>query len=117
MEGFFLDIKQVSSYLNIKPSLIYSFVESKEIPHYRVGRLIRFKKEEVDQWIKGHKVPSQDEDVKVKGVLGSFDRSKMSIDSIVKRSIERTKETAYTPPVEKPGRIKGLKKEVNHGAI
>ena len=117
MEGSFLDIKQLSSYLSIKPSLIYSLVESKEIPHYRVGRLIRFKKEEVDQWIDGHRVPSQTADAKVKELLRSPGRPKMSIDSIVKRTIERAKETAYTSPIEKPGKIKGLKKEVNHGAI
>ncbi len=80
MEGFFLDIKQISLYLNIKPSLTYALVESKEIPHYRVGRLIRFKKEEVDRWIEGHKVPGFDTKHRAKRASRSLGQSRKKVD-------------------------------------
>jgi excisionase family DNA binding protein len=46
VEKEFLNIEEVSDYLGIKKSSLYSRVEKKEIPHYRVGRLVRFKKSE-----------------------------------------------------------------------
>ncbi len=37
----FLAVEELSRYLGIKKSNLYSKVERKEIPHYRVGRLIK----------------------------------------------------------------------------
>jgi len=39
----FWDIKDLSNYLNVKVKTIYSMVP--DIPHYRIGKLIRFKKQ------------------------------------------------------------------------
>jgi len=55
MDKEFLNIKEVSQYLGIKISTLYFYVENGDIPHYRIGRLIRFKKQEVDQWMEGNK--------------------------------------------------------------
>ncbi|NLW36664.1 MAG: helix-turn-helix domain-containing protein, partial [Syntrophorhabdus aromaticivorans] len=38
----YLTIQQVADYLSIKPSSLYSKIA--EIPHYRIGRLLRFRK-------------------------------------------------------------------------
>ena len=51
MEKLLFDIEQISNYLSIKEKTIYSKVEKNEIPHYKIGRLIRFKKDEIDQWM------------------------------------------------------------------
>ena len=51
MEKLLFDIKQISNYLSIKEKTIYEKVESGEIPHYKIGRLLRFKKEEIDKWL------------------------------------------------------------------
>ena len=50
----FLTIQGVSQYLGIKPKTLYARV--KDIPHYKVGRLIRFKREDVDAWMEKHRV-------------------------------------------------------------
>jgi len=59
----FLNIHELAIYLGIKPKTLYARVQ--EIPHYKVGRLIRFKREDVDVWMERHKVAktenSQDE--------------------------------------------------------
>ena len=45
------DIKRVSQYLGIKRSTLYAMIEKREIPHYRIGRLARFKQAEIDAWL------------------------------------------------------------------
>lgn len=50
----YLSINSLAAYLNIKPKTIYARV--KEIPHYKVGRLIRFKQADIDAWMEKHKV-------------------------------------------------------------
>ncbi len=49
MNDAFLTIKEVSAYLNIKPATLYSKVG--DIPHYKIGRLVRFKRGDIDQWM------------------------------------------------------------------
>ena len=55
MEKLLFDIEQISNYLSIKEKTIYKKVESGEIPHYKIGRLLRFKKEEIDKWLEACK--------------------------------------------------------------
>jgi len=50
----YLTINDLSIYLGIKPKTLYARI--KEIPHYKVGRLVRFRKEDVDAWMEKHKV-------------------------------------------------------------
>ena len=56
MNPEFLNIHEISEYLGIKPSTIYAMVEAKKIPHYKIGRLIRFKKSEIDFWMETQKM-------------------------------------------------------------
>ncbi len=45
----YLTIRELADYLSIKTSNLYSKIA--EIPHYRIGRLLRFRKGEIDAWI------------------------------------------------------------------
>ena len=51
MNQIFLNIKELSNYLSVKESWIRSMVFKSQIPYYKIGRLIKFKKCEIDQWI------------------------------------------------------------------
>lgn len=51
-----LDVKGFSTHYNVKPATIYFWTERKLIPHYRFGKLVRFKKREIDQWAERRKV-------------------------------------------------------------
>jgi excisionase family DNA binding protein len=53
-----LDIKELTLYLKIKEKTLYSLVAKGLIPCYRVNRLVRFRKDEIDQWINTKKVKS-----------------------------------------------------------
>jgi len=45
-----VDVKTAARLLGVSPSLVYAWVERKQIPHYRMGRSIRFRVSELDEW-------------------------------------------------------------------
>jgi excisionase family DNA binding protein len=117
MEKEFLNINEVSEYLGIKKTTLYFHAENGGIPHYRIGRLIRFKKQDVDQWMEGNKKEKINLSKMAIKILGKVPNRGGDVDSIVKKTIAETKKNGYTLPQEKPGGIEGLRKEVKHGSI
>mgnify|MGYP000129696252 CR=1 FL=1 len=49
-EGW-VGIEEVAAHLRVAKESIYRWVDSKGFPAHRVGRLLRFKLSEVDQWV------------------------------------------------------------------
>ena len=46
-----VDVKTAARFLGISPSLVYAYVERKQIPHFRMmGRAIRFRLSELNVW-------------------------------------------------------------------
>ena len=46
-----IDVKAAAQFLGVSPSLVYAYVERKQIPHFRMmGRSIRFRLSELDRW-------------------------------------------------------------------
>jgi excisionase family DNA binding protein len=112
MERAFLNIDETSAYLNIKKSFLYTLVEAEEIPHYRLGRLIRFQKNQIDQWMEEHRKEPFDTSKRARAILKTTDRGTLDIDRIVKKSIAEVKESCYPSDHGKPDRIGGLRREV-----
>lgn len=50
-EGW-VGVEEVAAHLRVAEASIYRWVESKAFPAHRVGRLLRFKLSEVDEWVK-----------------------------------------------------------------
>ena len=46
-------IADVAAHLSVAKDSIYRWVEAKDFPAHRVGRLLRFRLSEVDDWVKG----------------------------------------------------------------
>ncbi|GHT45406.1 hypothetical protein AGMMS49936_02590 [Endomicrobiia bacterium] len=46
-----MDVKDLSNYLGIGKSKIYSLIRMKEIPASKIGRQYRFSKNIVDSWL------------------------------------------------------------------
>ena len=46
-----LDSKQTANLLNLKLSRLRELVHENEIPAFRIGRLLRFSKEELSKWL------------------------------------------------------------------
>jgi excisionase family DNA binding protein len=46
-----VDVKTAARFLGVSPSLVYAYVERKQIPHFRMmGRTIRFRLSELEPW-------------------------------------------------------------------
>src|SRR5579859_2871578 len=46
-----IDVKAAAKFLGVSPSLVYAYVERKQIPHFRMmGRAIRFRISELALW-------------------------------------------------------------------
>lgn len=47
-----VSVDQVAQHLNVRPDTVYKWLERKDMPAHKVGRLWRFKISEVDQWVR-----------------------------------------------------------------
>jgi len=46
-----VNVREAAVFLGVSPSLVYAYVERKQIPHFRMmGRAIRFRLSELDSW-------------------------------------------------------------------
>lgn len=100
MDKEFLTINEVSEYLKIKPSTLYSWVKIGEIPHYKLHKMVRFKKEDIDAWMENHRENDIDVEKKAKGILKAVKRPGMTVDCLVKKTIAEVKGNGYTPSRE-----------------
>jgi len=51
MEDRWLSVDEIAAYLGVKRDTIYKWIDEKSLPAHRLGRLWKFKKEEVDEWV------------------------------------------------------------------
>lgn len=61
MEKTLINIKQAGDYLGMKQSWIRMKVFHKELPHYKIGGHLRFRIEDLDQWIESRLVKTKSE--------------------------------------------------------
>jgi len=111
----FLTVFDVASFLSIKPSTVYQWVRLEEIPHYRLGRIVRFRRKDLESWVENFRKVKMDMERKTREILGGIGRKDKDIDRIVKKNIAEVKGNRYTHPQEKPGKDKGLGKEEEYG--
>jgi excisionase family DNA binding protein len=113
----FFNVDELSEYLGIKKSTLYRMIENGDLPHYRIGRLIRFRCNEVDSWIEGHRREIIAPEKRAMEIVREVRNPNVDVDHIVKKSIEGVKNSGYNCGNGKPDRIKGLGKEANHGTL
>ena len=56
VEQRYLSVAQTASYLGLSPKTVYSWAEKGAMPAYKVGRVWRFDKTELDHFVKGENV-------------------------------------------------------------
>ena len=55
MEERWLSMKEISEYLGVTRETIYKWIEDREMPGHRMGKFWKFKRDEVDVWVKSGK--------------------------------------------------------------
>ena len=104
-ESMLLTIKDVSVWLNIKPSTLYLWAGQGKIPCRKIHRLIRFDRESIQRWLESF----QD---KPTISVPSFRNRHSDLD----RLIEAAKRDAYTPRGETRPTASPNRKEEENGA-
>lgn len=46
-----IGIKETAEYTGLQVSTIYKWVHTRQIPYYKVGRRVKFRKSEIEDWI------------------------------------------------------------------
>ncbi len=52
MEDRWLFVDEIGDYLGIKRDTVYKWISDKGMPARKIGRLWKFKKDEVDEWVR-----------------------------------------------------------------
>jgi excisionase family DNA binding protein len=55
-EGGYMTASQVSEYLQVSKHTIYNWIFQRRIPYFKMGRGVRFKRDDIEQWSEGKKV-------------------------------------------------------------
>jgi len=48
-----ISVEEVAAYLGVKRDTIYKWINRRNMPAHKAGRLWKFRKEEVDEWVRG----------------------------------------------------------------
>lgn len=96
-------IKEVSGFLKVKESTLYSWVNSGSIPSYKLNGLLRFDMEEIEEWISRSRISKN-----VSGKIIKKASRNLDIDRLVKKAIDDITGSGYNSANGKPGQGQGL---------
>ena len=54
-----VNVRGAARQLGVSPSLVYKLTESNELPHFRVGRSIRFSPSDLRHWLESRRFGPQ----------------------------------------------------------
>jgi excisionase family DNA binding protein len=52
MDDRWLSVDEIGAHLGVKRDTVYKFINEKGMPAHKVGKLWKFKKDEVDEWVR-----------------------------------------------------------------
>lgn len=52
MEDRWLSVDEIGDYLGVKRDTVYKWISDRGMPAHKIGRLWKFKKDEVDTWVR-----------------------------------------------------------------
>jgi len=48
----YVGLEEIADYIGVKPVTVRSWIKKTDIPAHKVGRLWKFKRSEIDEWVK-----------------------------------------------------------------
>ena len=98
-------IKEVSEFLKVKESTLYSWVHYDSIPFYKLNGLLRFNMEEIMEWVRKSKRTPYNTNMPLR------ESKNLDIDDIIKKAIDGVKGKGYNPSKRETSPSQGLRKE------
>ncbi len=62
----FLSIDEASSVLSLKKDTLYHMVSRRQIPHYKIRKLVRFRLSDIEAWIEARRVETDEKQISKK---------------------------------------------------
>lgn len=59
MKKRYIDVEEAAEYLSLTVPAIYQRCRTGDMPHHRLGRLLRFDIQDLDLWMRRHRVPAK----------------------------------------------------------
>lgn len=53
IEDRWLSVDDICKYLGVSKDTVYKWIDKQGMPAYRIGRLWKFKKRQIDAWVEG----------------------------------------------------------------
>lgn len=107
-----LTIEEVADFLRMKKSSLYAKVEARQIPCLHIGRLLRFRRSDIEVWLEELKA----EPVELRRRAAPRSCKRFDVDVIVQRAIAEARGSRYNGTCGKPGQVRSLRKEAKDGA-
>jgi hypothetical protein len=84
-----------------------------DMPHFRIGKLIRFQKADIDAWLESKRNDDQDSIRGPRMIPKKID----NIDALIRKTIDQVKQDGYNPDHGKSDRVKALRKGVKNVSL
>lgn len=75
MSDRWMSVDEIAGYLGVSRDTIYGWIAKREMPAHKVGRLWKFKSDEVDSWVRAGKASDDDKENLAGGVKLSKERA------------------------------------------
>jgi excisionase family DNA binding protein len=62
MSDRWMSVEEMAGYLGVSKDTIYGWITKREMPAHKVGRLWKFKSDEVDSWVRAGKASDEGEE-------------------------------------------------------
>ena len=59
MDDRWFSVAQIADYLGVSQDTVYTWITTKKMPAHKIGRLWKFKRDEVDAWVRQGKAVEQ----------------------------------------------------------
>jgi excisionase family DNA binding protein len=99
MEKAFWTVGDVSKYLSVKPSTIYMWAKTGQIPHFKLNKALRFRKTEIDAWMESHRGNDIVAKEKPRRSLMKVSRPKSKIGTMIGNAVDEFRHMKYNSEV------------------
>lgn len=62
MSDRWMSVEEIGGYLGVSKDTVYGWIAKRDMPAHKVGRLWKFKSDEVDSWVKAGKASTKSDE-------------------------------------------------------